>query len=410
MEEHAIIYAQSYKDFKAELDHELNRAASGFVRIGWLLKQARDTDILKDSPYESVTDFAQAEYGLDKSQVSRFMSIHDRFGDPNDPEKLKGQYEGFGVKKLTMMLSLPESLTEELTPDFTASEIQTLKEEVDEEKKITPLEVMAEEKPADTEEMDDLETILFLIGKDHPDMMAELMQYENFTVNPKAEKDLAILAPAGQKIYVVRPAGKGRINFNVKPSGCTAISVRDNSKTEYSAEDIGEALCGLMNLADDRLKEDRTVKDGKEYWTLLYGSEFPQKAAKSQEVAPVQPKKESKVSVPEKKKSQKDDKKGTKGTKKGTPEKEEIMNAPEEPAEEPEKETEEEKRPAAEEDRPLFDKATLRGYKAGITSDIRILEKLNSEKNYRAMRTKMQGMINILNRIIDAETPEDVDA
>ena len=132
MEEHAIKYTQTYQQFKSELDHELNRAASGFVRIGYLLKQARDTDILKDSPYESVTEFADKEYGLDKSQVSRFMSIHDRFGDPDEPEKLQSQFEGFGVKKLTMMLALPDSVNEELNPSFTSAEIQTIKEEVEE--------------------------------------------------------------------------------------------------------------------------------------------------------------------------------------------------------------------------------------------------------------------------------------
>ena len=166
MEEHAIKYTQTYQQFKAELDHELNKAATGFVRIGYLLKQARDTDILKDSPYESVTEFAEKEYGLEKSQVSRFMSIHDRFSDPNEPEKLRDNYEGFGVKKLTMMLALPDAQNEELTPDYTAAEIQTLKEAADEEKKITPVEVMTEEKQTGTEDLGDLETILYLIGQD----------------------------------------------------------------------------------------------------------------------------------------------------------------------------------------------------------------------------------------------------
>ena len=147
MEEHAIVYKQSYSQFKLELDHELNKAAQGFVRIGYLLKQARDTDVLKDSPYQNVVDFAKAEYNLDKTTVSRFISIHDRFGDPNDPEQLREKYRKFGVKKLAMMLTLPDGLNEALTDDYTATEIQTIKDEVDEEKKITPIEVMTEEAP-----------------------------------------------------------------------------------------------------------------------------------------------------------------------------------------------------------------------------------------------------------------------
>ena len=69
MEEHAIRYEQTYQEFKAELDHELTRAAEGFVRIGYLLKKARDTDILQNSPYNDYLDFAEGEFGLDKTQV-----------------------------------------------------------------------------------------------------------------------------------------------------------------------------------------------------------------------------------------------------------------------------------------------------------------------------------------------------
>ena len=42
--------AAGYQEFKGLVDKELNQAAEGFVRIGYLLKVARDTNIL----YESV--------------------------------------------------------------------------------------------------------------------------------------------------------------------------------------------------------------------------------------------------------------------------------------------------------------------------------------------------------------------
>ena len=44
------------------------------------------------------------------------------------------------------MLSLPDSVNEELTPDFSKSEVQQVKDEIDEEKKTTDIEVMLEEK------------------------------------------------------------------------------------------------------------------------------------------------------------------------------------------------------------------------------------------------------------------------
>lgn len=45
------ITINSYEEYKHEVDSELQRSAESFVRIGYLLKIARDTDILKGSPY-----------------------------------------------------------------------------------------------------------------------------------------------------------------------------------------------------------------------------------------------------------------------------------------------------------------------------------------------------------------------
>ena len=54
-----------------------------------------------------------------------------------------------------------------------------------------------------------------------------------------------------------------------------------------------------------------------------------------------------------------------------------------------------------------LDKNTIRGYKAGLSADTRAVERLISENNFRAARTKLEGMINTLNRIIDAEEVDD---
>ena len=76
-----ITYQKSYQEYKEELKTELNRTVESFVRIGYLLKVARDTDILKQSEYDNVVDFAKAEYGIDKTQVSRFIHINDKFSE-----------------------------------------------------------------------------------------------------------------------------------------------------------------------------------------------------------------------------------------------------------------------------------------------------------------------------------------
>lgn len=81
----------SYVDFKASMDAVVERVEEGFVQIGYYLKIARDTQVLQESGYKSVTDFAAAEYGLDKSAVSRFIAINDRFAEDGYSDRLKDQ-------------------------------------------------------------------------------------------------------------------------------------------------------------------------------------------------------------------------------------------------------------------------------------------------------------------------------
>ena len=101
------IQITSYTQYKSELDKQLKETAEGFVRIGYLLKLARDTDILSGSGYANVNEFAKAEYNLDKSMVSRFIHINDKFAEGGCSQQLKEQYRGFGYTKLAIMLQLP---------------------------------------------------------------------------------------------------------------------------------------------------------------------------------------------------------------------------------------------------------------------------------------------------------------
>ena len=104
-------YTKTYQEYKKELDAVLTRTAEDFVQIGYLLKVARDTNVLAESGYATVTDFAKAEYGIDKTQVSRFISINDRFSEDGYSDHLLPSYKGFGYAKLTLMLQIPDEIS-----------------------------------------------------------------------------------------------------------------------------------------------------------------------------------------------------------------------------------------------------------------------------------------------------------
>ena len=402
MEEHAIKYQQSYKDFKAELDHEMHRAAQGFVRIGYLLRKARDTDILNDSPYGSVLEFAEKEYGLDKSQTSRFIAINERFGDPKDPEQLAEQYRPFGVKKLNMMLMLPDSLNEELTDDYTAAEIAEIKAEVTDEQKITPLEVMAEEQ--DHTDLSMLARVLYKIGEDDPEMMMELMgtDYLSPTMGELLQaRLLEILAPAGQKMYMARVQGVGKMALVINGRRITLTNVREDTKEEYSPEDIVNSLGELYS----RSWTSKTLPDtAKQMWELIYQREVP-------EVAPVQPKKETKVSTTPKKtkteqktakndkKPQKTDESEPKPNESETLDRDELMPEPVEEEEEQKSTVKDLAKIPARESKG--EDNTVCGWRAGLKNDLGACERMLRDKQYKAMRTKLEQMLQIVKRIID---------
>ena len=102
-ERNDIIGYASYEQYKTALKTELQREAEGFVRIGYLLKVARDTSILKDSGYATVNEFAATEFDLDASQVSRFMNINDRFSEGGYSERLEERFRGIGYAKLSLI-------------------------------------------------------------------------------------------------------------------------------------------------------------------------------------------------------------------------------------------------------------------------------------------------------------------
>lgn len=168
MREKAVGYL-NYAEFKESMDTVVKKVEEGFVQIGYCLKVARDTDILKESGYSSVEEFAKAEYGLDKSRVSRFMEINDRFSEDGYSPYLQPQYQGYGWGKLAVMIMLPDGINKELTQEYSKADITAIKDEIKEEQKISDLEILMEEKDQIQERMENnLQRSIHQLGYTQP--------------------------------------------------------------------------------------------------------------------------------------------------------------------------------------------------------------------------------------------------
>ena len=269
----------TYRELKVAMDSEMSKAAESFVRIGYLFKMARDTDVLQESGYTSYLEFAQKEYGMDKSQVSRFINIHTKFSDPEDPTRLNEKYQGFGSAKLALMLTLPDTIIEELTPVFAKSDIQAVKEEIEAEGKVSDLEIIAEQAET-TKEPDGQQDILHQVV----DQILDGDLYMRIKIRQalkSARKDALIqeiLAPVGEAMHSVRIKGVGRLMLSVKglDTEIALINVRSDSKEMYTWETVIRAVEDYCTSHTDPEPEKKT------------------------EVAPVQP-----TEKPEKKKERK---------------------------------------------------------------------------------------------------------
>ena len=89
-----LVQYQDYEEYKKAMNTVLNRTVEDFVMTGYLLKQGRDTDILKNSGYNNVNEFAWAEYKLEATQVSRYIRINDRFSEGGYSPRLQEHYKG----------------------------------------------------------------------------------------------------------------------------------------------------------------------------------------------------------------------------------------------------------------------------------------------------------------------------
>ena len=251
----------SYEDFKRRFDALMVRTADNFVQIGYMLIEARDTNILSGSGYSGMGEFAEKEYGLRPDQSSRFVSITERFGDGNG--HLAEQFRGHGYSKLSEMLSLPDAMAQEIPPEMTRTEIQSLKKEVQEEGKITDLEVLME----GPQEDEPLTALLKAWLHEHTEAFTTL--FHGWSDESMTSKKLILdaMCPSGIGDLTARPQGHGKLSLIFKGEDITPvlIRIRENSKQDIPWIDLAKALSPLVQG-----KETMNVQ-----WQQDFGENFP---------------------------------------------------------------------------------------------------------------------------------------
>lgn len=253
---------KGFQAFQEAMDHEIKEASEGFVRIGYLLKVARDTDILHESGFKSVAEFASSRYGLTADIVSRYIAINDRFSEGGYSDRLAERYQAFGVTKLAEMLTLPDEVIAAVPTTATRQEIREIKAEIAEEMKRTDLEVILEEPKVELATLAQ-ETMYKYFDK----MPERYSQVFTAVYQPDAEEALLeALAPTGSGMAMVRVEGRGKLMFSIDGREISIVNVRSQIRTEYTPKELlleVRALCPI----------DKTPEQA---WLALYGRPMEQ--------------------------------------------------------------------------------------------------------------------------------------
>ncbi len=257
---------RTYQEFKAATDREVYNQAEGFVRLGYLLRRAEDTEILAESGYKSVVEFARAEYGLTETYVSRYININKRYSEGGYSDRLMERFQGFGLAKLADMLTLPDEVVEALPVEATRAQIQEVKREVAQERQVSDLEILME--PLGGEE-DILTKTLREYYRD-PDKIGAYQAVHAALGEPgeeaRAKRLYDAMAPAGNAVKMARVPGTGRVMVTIRGSDqkIELLNIRGGERGYYDWKELYERLAALFPGGEA------------ESWEAVYGEEFPQ--------------------------------------------------------------------------------------------------------------------------------------
>lgn len=125
--EYVQMTLSDWMSIKKELEDELRGAAAGFVRIGYLLRKIDESEGYKQDGCDSLTEWAEKEYGLSASSVSRFIAINKRYSIDGYSKQLRLEYAKYGQAKLQEMLTLPEEALQMVSPEMKRVDIREIK-------------------------------------------------------------------------------------------------------------------------------------------------------------------------------------------------------------------------------------------------------------------------------------------
>lgn len=284
MEEYAQITLDQWLQWKEDIRRKLEETAGNFVYIGYRLKQIRDSGMYGGAA--DIFGFAEKEYGLGKSTVSRFIAINERYSEGGNSLELKEEFRGFSSSKLSEMLTLPDSEIQLITERTTIREIRELKgfNSQEPEEAAKEPEAGLPQKNTGGAGWTPLERCLIDFFSTRKEMLDSVMGH--LDTEPKGYREAAeLMAPSGQASH-----RKGTV-FLFLYDWSTGIKYKLLTEPEPVAMSWKELLDAIRGIYGDCCRPD--------VWESFYREHGAEKGQREDD-APAQPDREAEaVAMPQ---------------------------------------------------------------------------------------------------------------
>ena len=235
-------------EMKEKLKRELLGVKQSFVRIGYVLRQMDDQKLYEQDGYKSIAEFAKAEYGLESSTVSRFMSINKEYSIDGYSEQLRPEYAELGRSQLEEMLKLPEADRQMIQPETPREDIRELKR--------------FNKSGPETGIADDIRELVEMFFKSNREALNRL--YESGTMEENQSQRIDIVNPSGNRTF------KRGLYFMM-------MYEKDIKIKKFGGNPETLDWTEFFDIARDIFDE---MAAGSKTWEAYFGEEIPQEEEK----------------------------------------------------------------------------------------------------------------------------------
>lgn len=191
--EYMQLSLDDYIQCKNDIKNNLGTIVKSFVRIGWQLSRIDKSGAYKNDGYNTIAEFAKAEYGMSATGTSRFIRVYEKYSVPGDTPELRDEYKDYNRSQLEEMLQIPEEDHEMIRPEAHKEDIRELNR-FNRENESNP-DNLLDWKNAQTKE-EKIQATIYEFWHDNRDAM------NTFFGSDMEMRDLAeMISPSGSRSY-----------------------------------------------------------------------------------------------------------------------------------------------------------------------------------------------------------------